>query len=305
MLSGELGRRGKKMNEVDAFMIGVPKAGTTWLANVISQHPGIALSEPKEPDIVASHKGTFGRTDESPDWSRYDDCFSSDGIRIDASIHTFACPLSPERLASRAPSLLMLLCLREPVSRTVSHWNMIRDAKQDEKNGSDWSDFTTAWSDSRLRDDSLYGAAMARWLEHFPLEQFLIIDSQRMRTQPDRVLEEVESFLGLGTHSYDLDPRRHANTAMDRRPVTQLGRLVRGIFSIVPNWIKGPVVRSLQARDINIYAAPVLSRTATPRSVGPEHISICADEICEDLAQFESLTGFSTSHWVGEIRSKR
>ena len=51
------------MSEVDAFIIGVPKAGTTWLANVISQNPGIILSDPKEPNIVASHQGTFGRDD--------------------------------------------------------------------------------------------------------------------------------------------------------------------------------------------------------------------------------------------------
>ena len=49
--------------EVGAFLLGVPKCGTTWLAEVLTQHPAICVSDPKEPNIVASHKGTFGRDD--------------------------------------------------------------------------------------------------------------------------------------------------------------------------------------------------------------------------------------------------
>jgi hypothetical protein len=293
------------MSEVDAFIVGVPKAGTTWLANVISQNPGVALSDPKEPNVIASHKGTFGRDTRDPDWSRYDECFSGEGIKIDASIHSFACPLAPARMSSRMPGTRMILCLREPVSRTVSHWKMIRDTEEDVRNGEDWADFAVAWADGRLRDDSHYGQSMQRWLEHFPLEQFLIIDSQRMRREPETVLSEVEAFLGLGNHSYDLDPSRHANSATDRRPITAIGRLVRAAFSLIPNFAKRPIVSRLQARDINIYAAPVISRKAEKLSAGPEHYSICGESVCEDLGLFESLTGFDTSRWVDNIESNR
>ena len=44
------------MQPIDAFIVGVPKAGTTWLANTMSQHPQIQISDPKEPNIVSSHK---------------------------------------------------------------------------------------------------------------------------------------------------------------------------------------------------------------------------------------------------------
>ncbi|MCH2268894.1 sulfotransferase domain-containing protein [Candidatus Thalassarchaeum betae] len=293
------------MSEVGAFVVGVPKAGTTWLTNVLSQHPGVVLSNPKEPNVVASHRGTFGRTGDEPDWSRYDDCFSGDGLRIDASVHAFACPLAPERIARRMPSAPMVLCLREPVSRAVSHWKMIRDTEEDFRNGADWSDFEVAWSDSRLCDDSFYGAAMQRWLEHFPLESFLIIDSQRMRSEPNAVLSEVEEFLGLDSNQYDLDPAKHANRASDRRPLTGVGRLVRAGFSLVPGFVKGPIVSRLQARDINIYAAPVMSRKAASYSAGQEHYAVCGEGLCEDLRLFESLTGFATEHWIDRIETSR
>ena len=40
------------MPEVDVFLIGVPKAGTTWLAYALDQHKEINLSDPKEPNII-------------------------------------------------------------------------------------------------------------------------------------------------------------------------------------------------------------------------------------------------------------
>ena len=84
---------------VDAFLLGAPKSGTTWLAEALTQHPGICVSEPKEPNMVATHKGTFPRDDSKPDWSACSTCFAADGVRIDCSVHALACPLAPHRVA--------------------------------------------------------------------------------------------------------------------------------------------------------------------------------------------------------------
>tara|TARA_B110000263_G_scaffold105968_1_gene92551 strand:- start:2016 stop:2900 length:885 start_codon:yes stop_codon:yes gene_type:complete len=293
------------MREVDAFIVGVPKAGTTWLANVLSQHPEISLSDPKEPNIVASHRGTFGRSDSEPDLSEYHGRFKGGGLKLDASIHTFSCPVSPSRMASLLPTIPMILCIREPVSRAVSHWKMIRDTEEDTRNGANWSDFEVAWTDDRLRDDSQYGKSMERWLNHVSLDQFLILDSQRMRSEPKAVLSEVEGFLGLPSIKYDLNPSRHSNSASDRRPITKIGRIVRFVFSFIPRLVKGPIVKRLQERDINIYAAPLISKKADRISADSNHYSICGDSVVRDLRLFQSLTGFDTSEWVDKIESNR
>ncbi len=52
---------------------------------------------------------------------------------------------------------------------------MILDTGEDVENGSDWSDFAQAWSDPRLHCDTLYGAAISRWLEYFERGSFLLI----------------------------------------------------------------------------------------------------------------------------------
>ena len=98
------------MQPIDAFIVGVPKAGTTWLANTMSQHSQIQISDPKEPNIISSHKGTFDRILREPNWLDYENCFTKNGLRIDASVHTFACPLSPKRIFNKIPDMKFILC---------------------------------------------------------------------------------------------------------------------------------------------------------------------------------------------------
>jgi hypothetical protein len=286
------------MNEIDGLILGVPKAGTTWLANVLSQNPEVILSDPKEPNIIASHKGTFGRDKKAPDWLNYDNHFNGKGFRIDASVHTFSCPLSPSRLFNKMPNIKLILCLREPVSRAVSHWKMIRDTEEDIRNGANWSNFSKAWLDNRLSDDSHYGKSMERWMEFFSLDQFLIIDSQRMRKEPEKVLIDIEKFLGVPPFSYEISTSKHANSALARRPITSIGRALRVLFSFIPRIIKSPIVIILQKRDIDIYRSPGISRRADAISVTPEHYSICAPTISSDLKNFQLLTNFDTSTWL-------
>jgi len=289
---------------VDVFLIGVPKAGTTWLSNVLDQHPGVCLSEPKEPNFVASHKGTFERDESEPDWPKYDSFFRGDGLKMDASVHAFSCPIAPERIKSNFPDAKFILCLREPVSRTVSHWNMVRSTGEDRSNGKDWVNFEDAWSDDSLRVDSLYGTCMKNWLGHFDLDRFVIIDISRMRVEPMAVVREIEDFLGVEEWGYDVNMERHANTAASNRKTTAVGSLVMLCFSLVPKFVKSPLVKFLQRRDWNIYRLPVLSSEEEYVPLGDRHFSACGEELCDELSLFGGLTGFDHSNWEDEIRSR-
>ena len=284
--------------DVGAFLLGAPKCGTTWLAEVLTQHPEICVSDPKEPNIIATHKGTFGRDDSEPDWGAYSDCFNGEGLRIDCSVHAMACPVAPSRVANNWPNARLIICLREPVSRTVSHWNMILDTKEDCQNGADWRDFGVAWADSRLSGDTLYGAAIAGWLEHFERDSILLIEANRMRHEASMVLEEVCNHLSISTHSFDLESVHNANTAEGRRPMTVFGRVFRFTASMLPGFVKGPIVRRLQSRGVNVYKMPILSSKApSKRDITEGQKSLLAEGVNADLALLEKSTGFDCSKW--------
>lgn len=282
----------------------MPKAGTTWLAYTLNQHHSITLSDPKEPNIIASHRGTFVRSNEEPDWRKFETHFNDKGLKLDASIHAFACPLSPSRIKQKLPHAKFILCLREPVSRTFSHWNMIQNTNESVDNGVDWSTFEKAWMDNRLKGDSMYGQSMSRWLEEFDLDRFLIIDSAILKTNPISILERVENFLEIESIEYSIDENRYSNSAASRRPITRVGKVTRGLFSVIPNFIKNPIVEKLQKRDFNIYNLPLLSKKGITYSLDSKHYDICGEELIRDLELFEKLTAFDTSKWSKEITNQ-
>ncbi len=286
------------------FLIGVPKAGTTWLSKILGQHPDICFSNPKEPNFIAFHKGTFKRIVDEPNWKEYEEYFTGEGLRIDGSIHAFACPLAPERIAERFPNSKFILCLREPVSRTFSHWKMIIDTLEDKKYNCNWSDFITAWEDDRLRCDSLYATSMERWLKYFPREKFLIINSESFREKPQSTIQNIEKFLNLENFNFNFNSRILSNESSSRRIPNILGRLLIGVSKIMPKIIKSPIVNILKKREINIYSNPIISRKTLAIQLNDEHYSICGEILIKELHKFEEISGFDTSEWTDKIKKK-
>jgi len=223
---------------------------------------------------------------------------------LDASVHTFACPLSPSRIRNHLPNAKFILCLREPVARSFSHWNMVLNTKEASANNADWSTFEKAWKDARLSDDSLYGSSMNRWLKEFDLDKFVIIDSDRLKSNPISALREIENFLEIQNHEYNLDESRHSNSAASRRPITFLGKSARVIFSIIPDIIKLPIVKMLQKRDFNIYNLPILSKRGISHKLEDTHYKICGEELIEELEILQKLTGFNVEIWCDEINRR-
>ena len=286
------------------FLIGVPKAGTTWLSKILGEHPDISFSNPKEPNFIAFHKGTFKRIKDEPNWEKYDSYFSGEGLRIDGSIHAFACPLAPERIAEKFPNSKFILCLREPVSRTFSHWKMIIDTLEDKKYNSDWSDFKLAWQDDRLRSDSLYATSMERWLKYFSLDKFLIINSESFRKQPQSAIQDIEEFLNLDNFNFNFNSKILANESSSRRTPNFLGRIIIGISKITPSVIKSPIVNVLNKREINIYSSPIIGTKTLDINLNNEHYNICGEILCKELQKFEEISEFDTSEWVKKIKNK-
>ena len=282
---------------VDGFLLGLPKCGTTWLAEVLSQNPSIDFSNPKEPNILSSHDGTFDRIYSEPDYESYLRVFSGNGFRIDGSVHTFSCPLAPERVFGINPQARFLICLRQPVERALSHWKMIRDSGADRRGGADWYDFETAWADQRLKEDSIWSDSMARWLEIFEKEQFLFIDSIRMREEPENVLSEITSHFDLESFEYDCDSKKESNTARSRKRMTPTGNAFKAMIRLIPQPIRNVLAKPLQRRSLNIYDLPIISIPGELVSLTKEHYEICAEEVIPDLRRFEEMTGFQTSHW--------
>ncbi len=280
---------------VQAFLIGAPKCGTTWLADALATHSELCVSDPKEANELSDHRGTFRRLPRPIDWARYEKCFPRPGLRIDASIHAFADPDAPPRWAEWYPEARFILCIRHPVERAVSHWNMIRNSELEKRYDLSWRRFEVAWKDVRLHSESLYGRSVTRWLRHFGLDRFLILDTSELKSTPQAAFDRTTDFLKVTRRQLEPEILRPVHVTSESRPLTGVGRLFRWAAKNRPIGALKSVLAKWRIKPVDV---PLLGRTSRTISCDDFHHFVCHTQVVPDLLQFAERTNFDCSAWI-------
>ena len=116
-------------------------------------------------------------------------------------------PLCPERVRAVVPGVRLVVLLRDPVDRAYSHYRHerrlghedlgFREALQLERERlSDRSDWFAHQHHSYVARGE-YVIQLRRWLEAFPTEQFLFVESEEMFSYPATATNRVLEFLEL------------------------------------------------------------------------------------------------------------
>lgn len=97
------------------FCIGAARSGTTWAWECLRHHPEVEVTQPKETDFFTSH---FERGEP---W--FLSHFSHLGDRLCGEVNPgyFHCPEAAQRMAGLYPQARIVVILREPLERAVSH----------------------------------------------------------------------------------------------------------------------------------------------------------------------------------------
>lgn len=108
------------------FIVGSPKCGTTALAEALQENDAIFLSKLKEPNFFLTEKSTENALC-IEDLNEYEDLFRGKekcNFRIDASTSYFIDPKSPKKIFEYNEKAKVIVLLRDPFKRSVSHYNM-------------------------------------------------------------------------------------------------------------------------------------------------------------------------------------
>jgi hypothetical protein len=179
------------------IVIGAMKAGTTSLYHYLRNHEQIFMPKVKELDFFA----------EGANWSRGLDWYRQQFIgagnavaRGEASTLYTKYPQYdgvPERIAGVVPDVRLVYLVRDPIVRMRSHYQH-RVALGAE----------TAPPEVALLENPIYLAysryalQLQRYLDHFPLEQLLVVTSEALRHERAAAVRQVYEFLGVDpTHS--------------------------------------------------------------------------------------------------------
>ena len=170
--------------------IGAQKCASSWLHNVLAEHPEVAVPEVKELDFFSYNY------DHGYQW--YERCFRSAKparARGEISPSYFCEPAAPERVARYLPEAKILLSLRDPVERALS--NHRHEVRVGHLTGPDLSFEAGLKNNPMYVEQGRYATHLKRWLGHFDRSSILVVLMEDIDADPRAVTREVYRFLGV------------------------------------------------------------------------------------------------------------
>ncbi|XP_067879552.1 heparan sulfate glucosamine 3-O-sulfotransferase 1-like [Heterodontus francisci] len=181
-----------------SIIIGVRKAGTRALLEMLNIHPDIAVANAEVHffDWEENYRKGLG-------WYRQQMPVSlPHQITVEKTPGYFTSPKVPERIHSMSNSVRLLLILRDPAERVISDYTQVLYNRRARHKPTEPVEEILV-QDGQLNGKyeavkrSLYDVHMAAWLKLFPLRQIHIVDGERLVEDPLSELRQVESFLRL------------------------------------------------------------------------------------------------------------
>jgi hypothetical protein len=186
------------------FIIGAAKAGTTSLHHYLDQHPEVQMSAVKETNFFAGPAAgvpyPVGRVERLEDYEAlFDPAFP---VRGEASPSYASAPRRqgvPERIKAAVPEARFVYLVRDPISRTVSQFQMLVAAGKERRS---FAEAIDALDDAdpfayHLTCQSFYARQLELYLAEFPPERILVVDQAVMLAEREASLRSVFSFLGV------------------------------------------------------------------------------------------------------------
>lgn len=227
----------QRVNHLDYLIIGTQKGGTTSLNYYLSEHPNIMSSMIKEMPFWSNQidRGLEWYFSHFPPIPPNYHCLVGEATPIN-----FNSPEVAENLVKFFPNVKLILLLRNPIDRAVSHyyhWLSLKwelssfdeviqreiDQLQDQT-----IDFWAKLNDSTFQGylaKGLYIYFIEKWIKIFPREQFLILSSEEFYANPDQGTTKVLNFLGLP--EYHLSSYHQYNT----RPYPPISESTRTLLN--------------------------------------------------------------------------
>jgi Sulfotransferase domain len=219
----------------DFVIVGAQRAGTTALYQALTEHPSIAGATTKEVHYVDLQfdKGIGWYRGHFPTERRMRMLRDRTGAAVtgEASPYYLFHPLAASRLAAIVPDVRVIVMLRDPVARAVSHYHheislgfehrSLTEALEQEPSVIERESHRIVRNPSYQSFEhqhhsffsrGLYAAQLERWQAHVPANQLLVVQSERLFGDPADQLDRILEFLDVAPQRRDRLPIVHARS---------------------------------------------------------------------------------------------
>jgi len=203
----------------DAVILGAMRSGTTFLHAALQQHPEVAATKRKELHFFTMYWSQgleYYRSQMPLRWPLwvYRMFFRNRPIVLDSTPYYFFHPEAPKRLRDVLGTPKCIVLLREPGARAWSHYHHMltlgcehlgfRDAVDQETERSTFEpacpELDPAATGHMLYSYTargFYADQLRHWWQYVPRDRFLILRSEDLFTNPQKVFDQVCEFLDL------------------------------------------------------------------------------------------------------------
>ena len=238
------------MSRVNLFLIGVNKAGTSWLYYLLAHHPDVFMAEAKELYFF----GDEGKADEGPsslaDYHSHFPFTRDLQYYGDATVMYYRSADTAEAIQRYNADAQVLAIVRDPIQR-------LRSQFQYHKQIGLLDEGTTLGEaldgrDPQLLRDSHYERTLPAYEERFGPDQFKLVSLEAGRDHPDRLWQDLLTFLDL---------RSAPRPSEDDRPENPTG-------SAAFRWVYRHTVRPLRTHFPGAYRHMLESTWARRAKLG-------------------------------------
>jgi Sulfotransferase family len=270
------------------FVIGAPKCGTTSLHHYLDQHPEVAMTTVKEPQLFAGPEYDPARLEEYAGLFRPGAAARGESSAVYSQFPRW--PGVAKRIAEAVPGARFLYLVGDPIDRALAHYSQLvndgKEARPIEDALADWRA-----DDSLYLCPSRYATQLGQYLEHFDRDTILVVDQCDLLDRRPATLARVFEFLGVdpGYRSPRFTERLNARAV--QRPETALGRRVRGTRAF------GAVRRAPLPDPARRALRRLVSRPVARPTLEPEFRAELADSLGEEVAWLRSFAGQEFASW--------
>ncbi|WP_154222848.1 sulfotransferase domain-containing protein [Marinicella rhabdoformis] len=192
---------------VSFLIVGAQKAGTSALDYYLRNHIEIQMALRKEVHFFDNEKIFKSK---NIDYSEYHDYFDwSDAtlLRGECTPNYMYWECSMRRIFLYNPKIKIIVCLRNPIDRAYSSWNMEKNRNNDHLSFIDAlrqekercrSNLPFQNKNHSYIDRGYYSEQIRRIRRYFPTNQTLFIKYDDLLNNQNAVLNQISSFLNIG-----------------------------------------------------------------------------------------------------------
>lgn len=203
----------------DFIIIGAQKSGTTSLHHYLSQHPDLVVPNKKEIHFFDGGINTnVDNFNKGEAWYRShfplaQDLNDNQKIFETSPLYIFN-PLVPKRIFELVPKIKLIVILRNPTERAISHYFHVKrkglesksileafEAENDRlKPVIDKQDYKSeVFIQNSYMSRGLYHVQIKRYLRYFTMDNILVINSESFFAEPHITLRQIFQFIGVDT----------------------------------------------------------------------------------------------------------